>query len=104
MRHPRTATAPPALLLLLFVAAPVAAGGMAIVIPTETGGRAVTAGKATTVSFQLLQHGVTPVDFGVTTVVFTDTASGETFQERATPTGEAGGVAPPVTPPQGGDS
>src|SRR4051794_18105571 len=102
MRHPRTATAPLALLLLLFVAGPVSAGGMAIVVPTETGGRAVTAGEATTVSFQLLQHGVTPVDFGVTTVVFTDTASGETFQERATPTREAGGFAASFTYPKGG--
>src|SRR3954471_676145 len=102
MRHPRTATAPLALLLLLFVAAPVSAGGMAIVVPTETGGRAVTAGEATTVSFQLLQHGVTPVDFGVTTVVFTDTARGESFQAIAAPTDRPGWFDASFTYPKGG--
>jgi hypothetical protein len=102
MRHRRTAAAPLALLLLALIAAPASAGGVAIVIPAETGGQAVTAGEATTVAFQLLQHGVTPVDFGVATVVFTDTASGETFQERATATDTAGGFAASFTYPKGG--
>jgi hypothetical protein len=103
MRHLRSAVAPlAALLLLLILAAPVAAGGVAVVIPAETGGRATTAGDPTTLSFQLLQHGVTPVDFGVTTVVFTDTASGESFQATATPTAKAGWFEASFTYPKGG--
>src|SRR3954453_10440392 len=102
MRHRSAAAAPLALLLLTVVAVPVSAGGVAVVIPAETGGRAVTAGEATTVSFQLLQHGVTPVDFGVTTVVFTDTASGESFQAIAAPTDRPGGFDASFTYPKGG--
>ena len=102
MRHRLAATAPLALLLVALVAAPVSAGGVAIVVPAETGGRAVTAGDATTVSFQLLQHSVTPVDFGVATVVFTDTASGESFQATATPTGKVGWFEASFTYPKGG--
>jgi hypothetical protein len=102
MRHRLAAAAPLGLLLVALVAAPVSAGGVAIVIPAETGGRAVTAGDATTVSFQLLQHSVTPVDFGVATVVFTDTASGESFQATATPTGRLGWFEASFTYPKGG--
>jgi len=102
MRLRRAAAAPLALLLLALVVAPVAAGGVAVVIPAETGGRAVTAGEATTLSFQLLQHGVTPVDFGVTTVVFTDTSTGETFQATTRPTDRAGWFEASFTYPKGG--
>jgi len=102
MRIRRAAAAPLAMLLLAFIAAPVSAGGVAIVVPAETDGRATTAGDPTTLSFQLLQHGVTPVDFGVTTVVFTDTASGESFQATATPTEKAGWFEASFTYPKGG--
>jgi hypothetical protein len=102
MRIRRAAAAPLAMVLLAFIAAPVSAGGVAIVVPAETDGRATTAGDPTTLSFQLLQHGVTPVDFGVTTVVFTDTASGESFQATATPTEKAGWFEASFTYPKGG--
>lgn len=102
MRHRLAAAVPLALLLVAIVAAPAAAGGVAIVIPAETGGRAITAGEATTLTFQLLQHGVTPVDFGVTTVVFTDTASGETFGATTRPTDRAGWYEASFTYPKGG--
>ena len=102
MRHRLAAAVPLALLLLAIVAAPASAGGVAIVIPAETGGRAITAGEATTLTFQLLQHGVTPVDFGVTTVVFTDTASGETFGATTRPTDRAGWYEASFTYPKGG--
>jgi hypothetical protein len=102
MRLRHAAIAPLALLLLGLVATPVAAGGVAVVIPVDTGGVSVTAGKVTTVGFQLLQHGVTPVDFGVTSVVFVDTATGERFAETAKPIDKEGRFEATFTYPRGG--
>ena len=102
MRHRHAAVAPLALLLLALVAAPVSAGGVAVVIPTPDDGGAVTAGQATTVGFTLLQHGVTPVDFGVATVVFTATSTGEQFRATAKPLGKAGEFEASFTYPTGG--
>ena len=102
MRLRHAAIAPLTLLLLTLVATPAAAGGVAVVVPVDTGGASVTAGKVTTVGFQLLQHGVSPVDFGVTTVVFVDTATGERFAETAEPVGKDGRFEAKFTYPKGG--
>ena len=102
MRHRLALAAPLALLLFALVAGPASAGGVAVVVPAETGGKAVTAGAATTLAFQLLQHGVTPVDFGVTTVVFTDTGGGGSFQATARPTDRPGWFEASFTYPKGG--
>jgi hypothetical protein len=92
-----------ALVASLALTAPVLAGGVAVVIPDDTGGAGVTAGDETTIGFELLQHGVSPVDFGVTTVVVTDLASGESFRIEATPGGgKTGHFEAPFVYPRGG--
>jgi hypothetical protein len=92
-----------ALVALLALGAPVLAGGVAVVIPDEDGGVAVSAGDDATIGFTFLQHGVTPVDFGTTTVVVTDIASGESFRIVAQPvSGEAGKFEAAFTYPRAG--
>ena len=91
-----------ALVALLGVASPVAAGGVAIVVPATTDGRAVNVGEKTTVTFTLLQHSVSPVDFGNATVIFTDIASGESFRVAAQRTSVAGGFEASFTYPRQG--
>ena len=88
--------------MLALAASPVLAGGVAVVVPEAGDGHQVGAGEETTLTFTLLQHGVTPVDFGAARVVVVDTATGDSFSVAAQPAGKPGLFRATVTYPTSG--
>lgn len=88
-----------ALALVPLLAGTALAGGWAQVLPIDGGGDPPTAGEALEYRFRLLQHGVTPVDFG--TVQLTATLGGETVVAEATPTGDGEWIARLTLPSDG---
>jgi hypothetical protein len=105
--HPRIHPAPAALattaavLLTGALASAAAAGGWALATldapPTEPG-----VGGTVTVGFTLMQHGVTPVDWGQPLVMLVETASGETVTAVAHPSGSVGHWTAQLTVPAAG--
>jgi len=77
--------------LAILAAAPASAGGWAtVLVDREASGSTGHAGEPVAVVFTVLQHGVTPVDGEVATVVATDAAAGGQVRVVATADGVAG--------------
>jgi hypothetical protein len=91
-----------AIALTLLLASTALAGGWANAImdapPDDPGGP----NQPITIGFTLLQHGVTPVEWGPTQVVLTNEASGETVTFDAQPQGAAGHWVAEVSVPANG--
>jgi hypothetical protein len=102
MRHRAAAASLSAAALTLLLATTAFAGGWANAIadtpPDDPGGP----NQPITIGFTLLQHGVTPVDWGTTLVVFTNEASGRSVTVSAEPQGAKGHWAAEVTLPANG--
>jgi hypothetical protein len=90
MQHRAATAAVSALALTLILATSALAGGWAQAImdspPDEPGG----ANQPVTIGFTLLQHGVTPVDWGTAKVVLTNDATGQSIIADARPQGAVG--------------
>lgn len=77
--------------LAILAASPASAGGWAtVLVDREGSGSTGHAGEPVAVVFTVLQHGVTPVDREVATVVATDAAAGGQVRVVATADGVAG--------------
>jgi hypothetical protein len=103
MRH-RSLTAILAALTATFVLASSAlAGGWANAILDDPGdGGTPGAGEPITIGFTLLQHGVTPVDFGTPSVTIMNADSGESRTFEARQRGASGHWVARVTYPSNG--
>lgn len=99
---PLTATTLLTLVSLCLAVTPVLAGGVAVVVPDATDGRATRAGDVRTFAFTVLQHGVTPVTSLAVSVVITDTGTGERITIAAIPDGDPGHYAADVRFPRPG--
>jgi hypothetical protein len=90
MRHRAATAALSAIALTLIMATSALAGGWANAImdtpPDDPGGP----GQPITIGFTLLQHGVTPVDWGKAQVVLTNEATGRSVTFDAQPQGAVG--------------
>jgi hypothetical protein len=90
MRHRAIAAVLSAIALTLMMATSALAGGWAEAVmdtpPDDPGGP----GQPITIGFTLLQHGVTPVDWGTTQVVLTNDATGKSVTFNARPQGAVG--------------
>jgi hypothetical protein len=90
MRHRAATATVSALALTLILASSALAGGWAQAImdapPDDPGG----ANQPVTIGFTLLQHGVTPVDWGTAQVVLTNDATGQSVTVDARPQGAVG--------------
>jgi hypothetical protein len=90
MQHRAAIAAVSALALTLILATSALAGGWAQAImdspPDDPGG----ANQPVTIGFTLLQHGVTPVEWGTAKVVLTNDATGQSVIADARPQGSAG--------------
>lgn len=90
MRHRVLTAALSAMALSLVLATSALAGGWAQAImdspPDDPGGP----NQPVTIGFTLLQHGVTPVDWGTATVVLTNDATGRSVTADARPQGAVG--------------
>ncbi|HYN64399.1 MAG TPA: hypothetical protein VES36_07340, partial [Candidatus Limnocylindrales bacterium] len=89
--RPRAATATlSAMALTLILATSALAGGWANAImdtpPDDPGGP----NQPITIGFTLLQHGVTPVDWGAAKIVLTNAATGQSVTADASPQGKVG--------------
>jgi hypothetical protein len=88
--------------LTLLLAATALAGGWANAVadtpPDDPGGP----NQPITIGFTLLQHGVTPVDWGTTEVVLTNGATGESVAFPAQPQGATGHWVAEVSVPADG--
>jgi hypothetical protein len=85
----------------LAITAAAAAGGYATAT-LDTPPDDPTAGEPVEIGFTLLQHGVTPVTYGPTSLHVIDSATGDRTSFRATPSGPAGHWAAQVTFPSSG--
>ena len=98
----RTAAAISATALTLLLASTAFAGGWANAImdapPDDPGGP----NQPITIGFTLLQHGVTPVDWGPTQIVLTNAESGESVTFDAQPQGAVGHWVAEVSVPADG--
>ena len=98
----RAATAISALALTLFLASTAFAGGWANAVmdapPDDPGGP----NQPITIGFTLLQHGVTPVDWGPTQIVLTNAETGESATFDARPQGAVGHWVAEVSIPADG--
>ena len=103
MQH-RAATiaAVSAMALTLILATSALAGGWAQAImdspPDDPGG----ANQPVTIGFTLLQHGVTPVDWGTAKVVLTNEATGQSVTTDARPQGAVGHWVAEISVPAAG--
>jgi hypothetical protein len=88
--------------LLTLAATPVAAGGAATAEVTSGLDEPPVAGEDREVRVLLLQHGVTPVDFGTVTLTGVLAETGESISAEATPMG-AGTWAATIAFPASGD-
>lgn len=98
----RLAAALAALCLLLALAAPVAAGGWAEIVPDAAATTEPMEGAATTVGFTVLQHGVTPAPWETATVQFVEPLRGTSFDVVAINDREDGHFTASVTFPTAG--
>jgi hypothetical protein len=102
MRHRAAAASLSAAALTLLVASTVLAGGWANAIadppPDDPGGP----NQPITIGFTLLQHGVTPVDWGTTEVILTNEATGQAATFSAQPQGARGHWVAEVSAPATG--
>lgn len=90
MRHRATTAALSATLLTLIMASSALAGGWANAIMDTPPDDPVTPGQPITIGFTLLQHGVTPVDWGTAQVVLTNEATGQSVTFVSRPQGAVG--------------
>jgi hypothetical protein len=88
--------------LLTVMAGMVMAGGWAQVVAVDDSGGPPVAGEEQAFRFRLLQHGVTPVDFGGAQVIATLEETGERIVTDATSAGDGEWVAQ-MTLPTAGD-
>jgi hypothetical protein len=102
MRHRAITAALSAVALTLIVATTALAGGWANAIMDTPPDDPVTPGKPITVGFTLLQHGVTPVDWGTAQVVLTNEATGQSVTFDARPQGAVGHWAAEISMPAEG--
>jgi hypothetical protein len=77
------------------------AGGWAQVVTIDGGGDPPTAGEPLEYRFRLLQHGVTPVDWGSVQLTATPAGGGETVIAEARPVGDGEWVAQLTLPMDG---
>jgi hypothetical protein len=103
MRHRAIAATLAATIATLVIASSALAGGWANAILDDPGaGGAPSAGEPVTIGFTLLQHGVTPVDWGSPTITITNTATGEESTFEARQAGASGHWVVQVTYPTNG--
>ena len=76
--------------LTLLVATSALAGGWANAVMDEAPNQPGGPSQPVTIGFTLLQHGVTPVDWGTTQVVLTNDATGQSVTFDARPQGADG--------------
>ena len=88
--------------LLATMTATVVAGGWAQVVAADDAGDPPVAGEERAFRFRLMQHGVTPVDFGLAQVTATLAETGEQVVADAIPAGDGEWVAM-LTLPSAGD-
>lgn len=102
MRYRAATAALSAMALTLILATSALAGGWANAImdspPDDPGGP----NQPITIGFSLLQHGVTPVDWGTAQVVLTNEATGQSVTVDAAPQGKAGHWVAEVSVPAEG--
>jgi hypothetical protein len=90
MRQRATTAALSAIALTLIMATSALAGGWANAIMDTPPDDPVTPGQPITIGFTLLQHGVTPVDWGTSQVVLTNEATGQSVTFDSRPQGAVG--------------
>ena len=101
-RRARSIVALAASLVLVPLLAGVAVGGgWAQVVTIDGGGEPPTAGEPLEYRFRLLQHGVTPVDWGSVQLTATPAGGGETIVAAATPAGDGEWIARLTLPSDG---
>jgi hypothetical protein len=102
MRHPAATAALSATALTLILATSALAGGWANAImdtpPDDPGGP----NQPITIGFTLLQHGVTPVDWGTAKVVLTNQVTGQSVTVDAAPQGKVGHWVAEISVPADG--
>jgi hypothetical protein len=103
MRHRAIAATLAATIATLVLASSALAGGWANAILDDPGaGGPPSAGEPVTIGFTLLQHGVTPVNWGSPTMTITNTVTGEERTFEARQVGASGHWVVAVTYPTNG--
>lgn len=88
--------------LTLLLASSALAGGWANAVMDEAPNQPGGTGEPVTIGFTLLQHGVTPVDWGTTQVVLTNDATGQSVTFDARPQGADGHWVAEISVPAAG--
>jgi hypothetical protein len=102
MRQRATTAALSATLLTLIMASSALAGGWANAVMDTPPDDPVTPGQPITIGFTLLQHGVTPVDWGTAQVVLTNEATGQSVTFDSRPQGAVGHWVAEISAPAEG--
>ena len=102
MRRRLALAASTASILSLLLAATAFAGGWANAVMDTPPDDPAGPNEPVTLGFTLMQHGVTPVDWGIAQVVFTNDATGQEIIAIATPSGPIGHWSAEVTLPADG--
>ncbi len=102
MRRRLALAASTASILSLLLAATAFAGGWANAVMDTPPDDPAGPNEPVTLGFTLMQHGVTPVDWGTAQVVFTNDATGQQIVANATPSGPIGHWSAEVTLPADG--
>jgi len=102
MRQRATTAALSAIALTLMIATSALAGGWAKAIMDTPPDDPSSPGQPISIGFTLLQHGVTPVDWGTAQVVLTNDATGRSVTFDAQPQGAVGHWVAEISVPAGG--
>ena len=102
MRQRATTAALSAIALTLILATSALAGGWANAIMDTPPDDPVSPGQPITIGFTLLQHGVTPVDWGMPQVVLTNEATGGSVTFDSRPQGAVGHWVAEISVPAAG--
>jgi hypothetical protein len=102
MRHRLATAASTASILTLVLAATALAGGWANAVMDTPPDDPVGPNEPVTLGFTLMQHGTTPVDWGVAQIVLTNEDTGEEIVANASPEGPIGHWTAVVTLPSDG--
>jgi hypothetical protein len=102
MRKRAATTALSAIALTLIMATSALAGGWANAIMDTPADDPSSPGQPITIGFTLLQHGVTPVDWGTAQVVLTNDATGRSVTFDARPRGAVGHWVAEISVPADG--